>query len=95
MISLQMDAQSAASARQARSTATPNYPEMARGLNLSATVKVQVTVSPSGRVLDAKPTGGHPLFISPSIDAAKRWQYEPAGQSTIEIIEFHFSPGTT
>jgi hypothetical protein len=38
-----------------------------------------------------KPPGGHPLFISPSVDAAKRWRYEPAGQSTVEIIEFHFN----
>jgi len=95
MTSLPMDAQNAAAVRQARTTAKPHYPELARGLNLSATVKVQVTVSSSGKVLDAKPTGGHPLFISRSIDAAKKWQSEPAEQTTVEIIEFHFSPGTT
>jgi TonB family protein len=88
-------AQTTTSARKAKITATPVYPALARQLNLSATVKVQVTVSSSGAVLDAKPTGGHPMFIAPSLEAAKRWHYEPAGQNTTEVIEFHFSPGAS
>jgi TonB family protein len=95
MTSLPMDAQNAAAVRQARTTAKPHYPELARRLNLSATVKVQVTVSSSGAVLDAKATGGHPMFIAPSLDAAKKWHYEPAGQNTTEVIQFHFSPGAS
>lgn len=86
-------AQSDASARKIRSRVMPVYPELARKLNLVATVKVQVTVAPNGLVTQAKAIGGHPLLIAPSVDAAKQYRFEPAGETTTSIIEFHFAPG--
>jgi len=87
------EAQSAASSRKVRTRATPVYPELARKLNLVATVKVQVTVSPNGAVQDAKALGGHPLLIAPSLDAARQFRYEPAGETSTMMIEFHFATG--
>lgn len=79
--------------RKVRNRVVPIYPEMARKLKLVANVKVQVTVAPNGAVTQAKAIGGHPLLIAPSVDAAKQWRYEPAGESTTTTIEFHFAPG--
>jgi hypothetical protein len=59
-------------------------------MKLGANVKVQVTVAPNGAVIQAKPIGGHPLLIAPSVDAAKMFRYEPAGSTTTNTIEFHF-----
>ena len=86
-------AQTAPATRKVRSRVVPIYPELARKLNLVANVKVQVTIAPSGAVTDAKAVGGHPLLIEPSVDAAKRYRFEPAGETTTAVIEFHFAPG--
>lgn len=85
-------AQSVQATRKIRNKVIPVYPELARRLKLVAIVKVQVTVAPSGAVLEAKPLGGHPLLIGPSVDAAKQFRYEPASESTTSILEFHFAP---
>jgi TonB family protein len=87
-------AQNATPDRKIRSRVTPIYPELARKMSLVATVRVQVTIAPSGVVLQAKPLGGHPLLIEPSVEAAKKWRYEPGGGTSIATIEFHYSPGT-
>ncbi|ABF40776.1 TonB-like protein [Candidatus Koribacter versatilis Ellin345] len=86
-------AQASATSRKVRNKVVPTYPELARKINLVATVKVQIVIGPNGNVTEAKAVGGHPLLIGPSIDAAKQWRYEPAGESTTTIIEFHFGPG--
>ncbi len=86
-------AQASATSRKVRNKVVPTYPELARKINLVATVKVQITISPNGSVTEAKAVGGHPLLIGPSVDAAKQWRYEPAGDTTTMIIEFHFGPG--
>lgn len=83
-------AQNADVDRKIRNRVVPVYPELARKMKLVANVKVQVTVAPNGAVIQAKPIGGHPLLIAPSVDAAKMFRYEPAGSTTTNTIEFHF-----
>ncbi|HEY3929133.1 MAG TPA: energy transducer TonB [Candidatus Koribacter sp.] len=85
-------AQTSQGDRKVRNKVFPVYPELAKKLKLVATVKVQVTISPSGNVTQAKAIGGHPLLIAPSVDAAKLWRYEPGPDATTTVIEFHFSP---
>jgi len=87
-----LSGQSSGSERKVRNKVMPVYPELAKKLKLVATVKVQVTVAPSGNVTQAKALGGHPLLIAPSVDAAKLWRYEPGPEATTTVIEFHFSP---
>lgn len=80
------------SSRKVKNRVVPVYPELAKKLKLVATVKVQVTIAPSGNVTQAKALGGHPLLITPSVDAAKMWRYEAAPETTTSVIEFHFAP---
>jgi outer membrane biosynthesis protein TonB len=58
--------------RRAKSKVQPNYPELARKMNIVGTVKVEVVVSPSGTVKDARVIGGHPVLASAALDAAKK-----------------------
>ena len=88
-------AQSADADRKIKSKVIPVYPELAKNLKISATVKVQVTVAPNGAVTQAKAMGGHPLLVGPAVDAAKMWRYEPASGATTHLIEFHFSPANS
>lgn len=79
------------SSRKTKSMVAAFYPDLAQSLHLQGVVRVQVTVSASGAVTDANGKG-HPLLVGPSLDAAKKWRFEPAAGSTLEVIEFRFAP---
>lgn len=68
----------------------PVYPELARKLNISGTVRVKVKVAPNGTVTDAKAVGGHPVLVSAALEAARKWRFEPAPSETAGIVEFTF-----
>ena len=78
--------------RRAKTKVQPQYPELARKMNITGTVKVQVTVAPNGTVKDARVVGGHPVLASSALDAAKRWRFEPASVESTGIIDFKFEP---
>jgi len=77
--------------RKVKSKVSPQYPELARKLNLSGTVKVEVVISANGTVKSTKIIGGHPLLVESAVDAIKRWRYEPASADTTTVVEFHFT----
>jgi TonB family protein len=78
--------------RKIKSRIQPVYPELARKLKLSGVAKVMVTISPDGKVKDAKIVGGHPVFTEAALNAVKKWKYEPARDATTDLIEIRFSP---
>lgn len=70
--------------------AQPSYPQLARQMHLSGTVKLEATVMPNGKVKELKVVGGHPVLSDAAIDAAKKWQYEPSSSETVEQISVNF-----
>ena len=78
--------------RRAKSKVQPVYPELARKMNLSGTVKIQVVVAPNGQVKDAHIVGGHPVLANAALDAAKKWRFEPAPTDSSGVIDFKFEP---
>lgn len=78
--------------RRAKSRVQPVYPELARKMNISGTVKIEVTVSPNGTVKEARIVGGHPVLAGAALDAAKKWRFEPASGESTGIIDFKFDP---
>ena len=80
--------------RKVKSKVAPVYPELAKQMSVSGTVKVQVTVAPNGSVKAAKPLGGHPLLIESAVDAVKKWKYEPDKDETTIIVQFNFTPAS-
>lgn len=71
---------------------TPRYPEVAKTLRLSGTVKVQVTIGTDGQIKETKVLGGHPIFIDSTLTALKKWRYAPAPAETTAQLEFNFHP---
>jgi protein TonB len=69
-----------------------SYPEIARKLNLSGVVKLEITVAPNGNVKDTKVIGGNPILVNAAVDAVKKWKYEPATEESVGIVEFKFDP---
>jgi TonB family protein len=67
------------------------FPELAKRMNVSGAVKVEVIVAPNGTVKAAKAIGGHPLLIESAVTAAKNTKYEPMAEETKELIVFNFN----
>jgi TonB family protein len=77
-------------ARRVKSKVQAVYPELARKMNLTGSVKVQVVVAPNGTVKDAKVVGGHPVLANAALDAVRKWRFEPTGGETSGIVDFKF-----
>lgn len=78
--------------RRAKTKVQPSYPELARKMNITGTVKVEVVVSPNGTVKDARVVGGHPVLANAALDAVKKWRFEPAAVESTGVIDFKFEP---
>jgi len=78
--------------RRTKSKVQPTYPELARKMNLTGTVKVEVVVAANGTVKEVKVVGGHPVLASAALDAVKKWRFEPAAGDSSGIVEFKFEP---
>lgn len=85
-------AQSEEMIRRAKSKVQPSYPDLARRMNITGTVKIQVVVAPNGTVKDAHVVGGHPVLATAALDAAKKWRFEPASSESSGVIDFKFEP---
>jgi len=69
----------------------PRYPEIARRMNISGTVKVIAVVAADGKVKAVEAAGGHPLLIQAAQEAIAQWKFSPGPESR-EVIELHFNP---
>ena len=85
-------AQSEEILRRAKSKVQPTYPELARKMNITGTVKIEVVVAPNGTVKGARVVGGHPVLANAALDAAKKWRFEPASGESSGVIDFKFEP---
>jgi len=77
-------------ARRAKNKVPAVYPELAKKMNLTGTVKVEVVVSANGTVKDAKVVGGHPVLANAALEAVKKWRFEPASSETSGVVDFKF-----
>lgn len=78
--------------RKVVSRVTPSYPAVARNLNLSGTVKLDVSVSPSGTVKSVQLLGGNPLLGQSAEFAVREWKWEKTDRETVEHVEVEFNP---
>lgn len=76
--------------RKLRRHTEPVLPDIARQMHLEGTVRLQVEVSPAGKIISVKPLGGHPILITAATNAVKQWRFEPDAQSTTVIVSFTF-----
>ena len=88
---VQQQQQEPEATRKLKSSVPPEYPELARRLNLRGTARVSVTVAPDGRVTSAKELGGNPVLVDALIRAVKKWKYEPAAKESVVEVKFEFA----
>jgi TonB family protein len=78
--------------RKVKNKVSPVYPDIARRMNITGTVKVMVVVAPNGNLRSSKAVGGHPLLVNAAMDAIKKWKFESATDESSGIVEFKFQP---
>jgi len=78
--------------RKLKRKAAPVYPDLARRMNITGVVKMQITVAPNGSVKDIRLVGGHPVLANAAMDALKKWRYEASNEENTGIVEFRFDP---
>ena len=77
-------------ARKVKTRIEPTYPPLARQLNLSGKVKIEVTVAADGHVVNARVLGGNPVLAGAAVDAVKMWKYEAGSKETVDVVELVF-----
>jgi len=80
-----------AAKRKVKTKVVPDFPPLAKQMNVTGKVKIEATISPDGRVTSMKVVGGSPLLVSSALDAIKKWRFEAAPKESIEIVEFNFN----
>ncbi|MEP6643136.1 MAG: energy transducer TonB [Acidobacteriaceae bacterium] len=77
--------------RKVKTKIAPDYPELARRMNLVGTVRLEVVVAVNGSLKNAKVVGGHPVLATAAMDAIRRWKFEPAAGESTGTVEFRFN----
>ena len=80
----------------ATSLPKPAYPAVARAINLTGDVTVQVLIDESGNVISAKVTNGHPFFRQDAERAAWKAKFKPTYLADVPVkvtgvITYRFS----
>jgi TonB family protein len=78
--------------RKAKTKVTPVYPDIARRMSITGTVRLAVVVAPNGTVKSSKAVGGHPVLVNAAVDAMRQWKFEAAPTESSGIVEFKFQP---
>jgi protein TonB len=78
--------------RKIVSSVPPGYPELARKMQISGTVRVEAVVAPNGKVKFTQVVGGSPVLAKAAVDAIEKWRWAPAPQETKELLELNFHP---
>ena len=76
--------------RKVKTKVTPALPELARRMNITGKVKIEVVIAPDGRVKSSRALGGHPVLVQSCQDAVKEWKFEPAPEESTQVVEFDF-----
>jgi TonB family protein len=81
---------SAESSRKIVARVAPQYPNIARSMNIQGSVRADVLVAANGTAKSIEVKGGHPLLGQSAQEALRQWKWEPAPHETHEIVELRF-----
>jgi TonB family protein len=88
----QSPAPSSNSGRKVATRVAPDYPELARRMNIHGIVKVEAVVRPNGSVKSTRVLGGNPVLLDAAITAVAKWKFEPSQTETTEVVQLEFGP---
>jgi len=81
-----------ATGRKVVTRIAPQYPNLARSMNIKGSVKVEAVIAPDGSAKSVEIKGGHPVLAQSAVNAVRQWKWEPATHESHELIEIKFTP---
>ena len=78
------------SKRKVKTKVAPVYPDLARRMNVTGKVKIEIVITQDGRVKSTRVVGGHPLLVQACQDAVKEWRFSATAEETTQVVEFDF-----
>jgi len=82
-----------AEARAVKTRVPPVYPEIARRMRVSGTVKLEAAVDSQGKVTDVKEVSGNHTLALAAKEALLHWKFAPAASDSNETVEINFDLG--
>jgi TonB family protein len=82
-----------AEARAVKMRVPPVYPEIARRMRVSGTVKLEAAVDSQGKVTDVKEVSGNHTLALAAKEALLHWKFAPAASDSNETVEINFDLG--
>jgi TonB family protein len=77
----------APSARRITAPAAPDYPDLAKRMQIHGTVRV---VRSSGSAKSKRILGGNPVLVDAALEAVGKWRFEAAPGERTEVIQIVF-----
>jgi TonB family protein len=84
-------AQTQTNTRKLKVSVPPEYPELARKMNIQGVARVLLTVASDGRVVGVKELGGNPVLVASLVQAVHKWKYESADRESEVEVRFEFT----
>jgi len=63
----------------------PDYPSSAKAKGVQGKVSVNITVSETGKVIEAEIISGHPLLRESALQAARQWVFKPTELAGVPV----------
>jgi TonB family protein len=89
IVLLAMPAQAAG--RAVKSRVAPLYPEIAKRMKVTGSVRVEATVDADGKVTAVKTIEGNRMLATAAEDAVHKWKYESGPGETTEEVVLNFA----
>lgn len=71
----------------------PVYPELARRMHITGSVRVAASVATDGSVTDVKAQSGNQMLLSAAEEAVRKWKFAQADAASSEMVEVTFAAG--
>jgi len=78
--------------RHLKTKVLPEYPELARRVNIKGAVRLELVVTPDGKVKDVTVLGGNPVLARAAVEAVRKWRYTSADAQSTIVVKLDFDP---
>lgn len=68
----------------------PVYPELARRMHISGSVRISAAVAPDGSVTETKTVNGNKMLSIAAEDAVRKWKFAPADAASTVDVDVNF-----
>ncbi len=91
MAALSLALPALADGRVIKQRVSPAYPEIAKRMHIAGVVRLEVTVSTDGKVVNVKTVSGNRMLSNAAEDAVRQWHFAAGSEESVEIVDMNFA----